>query len=443
VDGMIDERSAIMPPLKEVDVIKPDLWLQAKMLRKEGCSKSEIARLLSIDRKTVRKALQSEKPPSYPVVKRSSKLDPFKDYIKMRLADGVLNAVKLLREIKQRGYTGKVSILRDFVRPLKQEQHRQAWLRFETVPGEQAQVDWGHFYCIDSTGKVRRCYCFTMILGFSRCLYAEFTSSMDLLSLLRCHINAFDYFGGHTRTILYDNMKQVLLFRDETGQLHFHPRFLDFACYYGFQPKVCQPYRPQTKGKVENSIKYIRQSFSQGEPLTTIAVLNHNVRVWLDSVANVRIHATTQKEPFERRKQEVLVPLPAVPYDTSRIESRIATKDCFISYHGNRYSVPARYIRQALTVRDSGDGQLRIYCRDKLIATHRLSTEKGQMILNPVHTRDILRPKSVRPTAGNIRLPAQQQAGLPALVAFPEVLTRVVVARRPLTVYEELAEETP
>lgn len=434
MDEMKDRGSVMMSPLKEAHMIKPDLWLQARMLRKEGCSKSRIARRLGIDRRTVRKALRAEKPPSYPSVKRGSKLDPFKEYLRMRLADGVINAVKLLREIKQQGYAGKVSILRDFVRPLKQKLRTQAWLRFETVPGEQAQVDWGYFYCVDATGRTCRCYCFAMILGFSRCLYAEFTTSMDLLTLLRCHANAFDYFGGHTRTILYDNMKQVLLFRDETGRLHFHPRFMDFACCYGFQPKVCRPYRPQTKGKVENSIKYIRQSFSQGEPLTTIPVLNRNVGVWLDSVANVRIHATTQKEPFERLKQEILVPLPAVPYDTSRIESRIATKDCFISYHGNRYSVPAHHIRQVLTVRDSGDGRLRIYYRDKLIATHRLSTEKGRMILNPVHTRDILQPESVRPTAAS--------APRSPLAAIPEAL-KIVVARRPLKVYEELARETP
>jgi len=440
MDELMSEGAAIVPPSKEVSVIKPDSWLQVKALHSEGRSKSAIARELGIDRKTVRRALAAERTPAFRPAARSSKLDSFKDYIRMRLADGMTNAVKLLRELKAQGYTGSISILRDCCAPLRAEQQRQASLRFETVPGEQAQVDWGHAWCLDALGKARRCYCFTMLLGYSRCLYAEFARGMDLLTLLRCHIHAFDYFGGLTRTVLYDNMKQVVLYRDaHTDQLHFHPRFLDFASCYGFQPRACRPYRPQTKGKVENSIKYIRGSFLLGEPLLPLASLSDRLRGWLDTVANVRVHATTREVPLERLGREHLLSLPAVPYDTSLSASRLVTSDCLISYQGNRYSVPARYVRRPVMVRDSGDGQLRVYQGSELIAAHRLSAEKGRMVINPDHTKDITRSKPELMLSDGRAWPQ-----LPTLVAEPSVMISALateVARRPLAVYESLAEE--
>jgi transposase len=442
----MDEKLVTIPPNKEEAMIKQDIWLQVKLFDKDGSSKSEIARLLGIDWKTVQKAISEEKIPSYPSRIRISKLNPFKDYIKIRLNDGVTNAVKLLREIKQRGYTGGISILRDFVLPLRQEQKRQAWIRFETMPGEQAQVDWAHFLGEDPDGIRYRFYCFTMLLGYSRCLYAEFVPDMELLTLLRCHINAFEYFGGHTKTILYDNMKQVILYRDETtGTPHFHPRFLDFAQYYSFQPKLCQPGRPQTKGKDENSIKYIRNNFYQGEKSYTLFTLNGNLRGWLDTVANVRIHATTREMPFERLKQEHLIPIPSMPYDTSRIESRIATKDCFISYHGNRYSIPFQYVRKALTIKDNCDGWLRIYDQDKLIATHKLGLDKGRMIIDPAHVTGLRaathRQKGLLKSLAKANQEWRRHLAAPVLLK--DVLNDVLVEveKRSLTIYENLIEE--
>jgi transposase len=416
-------------------MIKPDLWLRVKMLAAEKHSTSEIGRLLDIDRKTVRRALRTEKPPAYPSRPRGSKLDPFKDYLKIRLEDGVTNSVKLLREVHQQGYDGRISILRDFLLPLKAERQRQAWLRFETLPGEQAQVDWAHFWAKDLFGQGRRFYCFTMVLGFSRCLYAEFTLAMDLRTLIRCHINAFEYFGGHTRTMLYDNMKQVVLWRDEvTGEPHFHPRFLDFASHYSFQPKLCQPMRPQTKGKVENGVKYVRQNFFQGERFTVLMTMNGELRAWLDSVANVRIHGTTREVPFDRLRRENLIALPPIPYDLSSVESRLAAKDCLISYQGNRYSVPSEYVRKALTVRDRGTGYIRIYDKDELIATHRLSLKKGQIIINPAPVRG-LKPSE---------RPAESREHLADPVPLSDVLPTVLAAtveKRSLQVYDRLGEE--
>ena len=438
----MDKVLSIMPPhnIKEAKMIKPDLWLQIKFLYQEGHAKREIARLLGVDRKTVRKAIKQDKTPSYlkAGLKHPAKLDPFKDYIKIRLNDGVTNAVKLLREITQRGYTGKISILRDFMRPLREEQHRQAWLRFETLPGEQAQADWAHFCGFDPFGYSHRFYCFAMLLGFSRCLYAEFTDNMDLITLLRCHQHAFEYFSGVTKTILYDNMKQVVLDRDlMTDTIYFNPKFLDFAHHYSFQPRACWPRSPQTKGKTESSIGYVKKNFWQGERYTDLFTMNSDLREWLDNVCNCRIHGTTREIPADRLKLENLIPMPRVPYDTSLITSRIATKDCFISYQGDRYSVPFQYVRRALTVRDRGDGHILIYAQDELIATHRLCLDKGRMVINPAHFRELLAKK--RGCRDSFR------EHLQAPVTIGSVLKEVIetlVEKRDLNVYQKiLAEE--
>jgi transposase len=416
---------------------KPDIWLKAKSLAREGNSRSAIARELGLNRRTVRRLLARDEPPAYPAAPkliRPSKLDSFKDYVKLRLEDGITNAVTLQRELRKQGYTGGLSILRDFVLPLRQEKERQAFIRFETLPGEQAQVDWSHFVAPDAGQVNHRFYCFSMVLGYSRCLYAEFTARMDVLTLLRCHVHAFEYFGGLTRTILYDNLKQVILERDDVTQRHhFHPRFLDFANYYAFAPRVCWPCRPQTKGKMENGIRYIRISFAQGLRYTGLPDLNRQLRTWLDEVANPRIHAETRQHPFDRLKQEQLLPLPRIPYDTARIESRYVNRDCFLSYDGNWYSVPAPYIQHTVTVNDAYDGKLRIYSRDRLIAEHRLSTTKGRRVENPDHTRGI-RPQ---------RLPLQTEwrHHRDKLVRLGDILPEVlapIVAHRPLSAYEDL-----
>jgi transposase len=446
----------IPPTNQEVFVTKKDLWLQVKVQHAQGCSLSEIARQLGLDRKTVRKALASETPPVYKKrVSTGSKLDPYRDFLKVRV-QAVPNVVKLKREIVALGYQGGISVLRDFIRPLRPAPADEAFVRFETLPGEQAQVDWGDLWGIDVMGGRHRLYCFTMVLGYSRCLYAEVTEHMDLTTLMRCHQHAFDYFGGVPRTILYDNMKQVILDRDdETRTLHFTPRFLDFAGHYSFLPRLCRPRRPQTKGKVESGVKYVKGNFWPGETYYCLVMSNSDLREWLDRVANVRRHGTTHEPPFDRMVQEraQLRLLPSIPYDTSVVTSRIATKDCFIPYQGNRYSVPYQYIRKALTVRDAGQGSIKIYALDHLIATHELSLEKGRMILNPAHTAGLKYPRSADRGITTTGTPAVAPSGsrtwreqLKAPVLIRDILQEVMaplieIHDRSLKLYEQAAEE--
>jgi len=283
-----------------------------QILYKQGYSKKAIAKQLGMSINTVRKYLKSGKEPEY--LKRSGKplkLDPYKAYIVKRLKDATphwIPASVIFREIKGFGYPGGYTQLKDYMHSLKSIKP-EAIIRFETEPGYQMQVDWAVF----RRGK-DRLSAFIATLGFSRAAYVEFVTDEKLETLIRCHQNAFDYFGGVPLTILYDNMKTVIIERNgySPGEHRFQRGFWDFAKHSGFTPKVCQPYRPQTKGKVERFIHYLKHSFyypllgqlkAVGMPVDK-ETANVFVLTWLNEIANRRIHATTGEVPFERLKTE-------------------------------------------------------------------------------------------------------------------------------------------
>ena len=276
-----------------------------KELHRQGVSISEIARRTGHDRKTVRAALSRpvlsprRSPPPLP-----SKLDPYAAYLERRIGEGVLNAQKLFREVQALGYTGKRTLVRSFVHPLRPAREPLATVRFETEPGEQAQVDWAHFGTIEHQGRQCKLYAFLFTLGWSRALHLEFTVSTQTVAFLRCHVHAFRALGGVPRRILYDNLKSVVLDRGPDGVVHWNPAFLDFADYYGFAPQACRPYRAQTKGKVERGVGYVRgdfwQGLRQGVTFTDLADLNHQAGEWAEAVANRRVHGTTGAIPAER-----------------------------------------------------------------------------------------------------------------------------------------------
>lgn len=226
-------------------------------------------------------------------------MDPYKPYIQERLAKYDLTATRLFREIKAQGYNGSYETVKRYVATLKEERPRRAYVRFETEPGEQAQVDRSYF------GKVRwgerelPLWCFSMVLGYSRALYVEFTTRCDLASFIRAHVNAFRYFGGVTATVLYDNLKSVVLFRDGDN-LQWNQQFLTFSRAYGFKPILCTPGHAEGKGKVERPFRYIRHDFFLGTEFSDLGELNQKARRWLDEVANLRVHRTTGAVPFER-----------------------------------------------------------------------------------------------------------------------------------------------
>ncbi len=227
-----------------------------EMYRK-GISISEIARRTGRDRKTIRQVVNAPElaPTKHPRQAKVCKIDPYAPYLERRMAEGVFNARKLYGEIQAQGYPGKESKVREFVHERRPDKEPVGSVRFETAPGEQGQVDWGSFGFITHQGRTYRLYAFVMTLGWSRASYLRFTIASDTTWFIRCHLHAFAYLGGVPKRLLYDNLKSVVLRRDAEDVIQWNPRFLDFADVAGFSLQACKPYRPQTKGKVENGVK--------------------------------------------------------------------------------------------------------------------------------------------------------------------------------------------
>jgi transposase len=303
-----------------------------------------IARRLDISRNTVRKYLRA---PGLPVAKarprRPSKMDPFRNHVRRRLAAGVENCVVLLRDLRAQGYVGSYSILKDYVRPLRLGRAVKATVRFETKPAEQAQVDFRHFPFLTPDGQRHWYWGFVMVLAWSRLLYVEFIRRADVTSFIRCHLNAFERFGGLPRTCLYDNTKVVVLGRDSHGVPHWNATFLDFALRLGFEARLCRPYRAQTKGRVESGVKYVKHNFWPAAAFVDSIDLNRQAHTWMDGVANVRVHGTTGERPVDRFAHEAahLLPLPGperlAPF--MREERRVG-RDGFVAWERGWYGVP-------------------------------------------------------------------------------------------------------
>lgn len=235
--------------------------MDIKDLHRQGLSQRQIAARTGRSRKTVRKLLAQQTPQPFQRPPRKSRLDPFKPYLTSRYQQYGLSGVRLLAEIEAQGFTGSLDIVQRFLKTLKHEQaaKAKATVRFETAPGQQAQADWAEVVRFEG----RKIYAFVMVLSFSRMLYVEFTTSMDLPSLIACHQRAFVYFGGLPGSVLYDNMAQVRL----PGSHALNPLMADFAAHHGFAVKTHQPYRPRTKGKVERMVDYLKDNFLRGAPL--------------------------------------------------------------------------------------------------------------------------------------------------------------------------------
>lgn len=404
-------------------------WMELLGMYQRGMSQSEIARQLGLDRKTVRKYLL-QPPQGYgPRPARATKLDPYRSYLRERWEQGVHNAHKLFWEIQKRGYPGGYTQLRRAVAGWREEEAERAFMRFESQPGEQSQLDWGHF----GNWQGHRLYAFALTLGYSRMRYIEFTHRQDIETLLTCLVHAFHYLGGMSEVILTDNMKTVVLDR-QNAQIRWNPRFLDFASYYGFVPRACHPYRPQTKGKIERTVEFVRGNFWPGLSFTSLEDLNRQGWGWMEEV-NHRPHSTTREVPYERLARENLRPITSQPdYDTSYAAYRQVAKDCLFSYRGNRYSVPHRYADKTVVVREPvGGGWLRIYYQQETIAEHRLATGKGAMVIQQEHYQGLGRRLRGRPRAAPPSRELVAGPGVGHHFAVPDVEVR------PLAVYEEVS----
>jgi transposase len=363
-------------------------------LLNEGLSISEISRITGHDRKTIRKYKYKKEPLKYG--KRPSKisiLDPYKDHIKSRLEDHDLSAIVLLDEIKELGYPGGYTLVKEFVRTIKRNKRIPAEYRYETGPGIQAQADWGEIEKIIVDGIETKLYCFTMVLGYSRTRYVEFTIDTKTETFIQCHINAFQFFGGITKEILYDNTKNVVLKRAlKSSDSQWNPLFEDFFRYYGFIPRLCKPGKrgAKTKGKVERLIGYLKYNFLIGREYNSIQELNCQCYQWLEKV-NSKPHGTTKIPPNDRIKEEKLMPFNAkTPYLIVRTEYRKITKECYFSYMGNLYSVPWKYAGLQAQLRIQNK-DMQVFVNGENICNHVVRESSGNRIDENEHFDGLLK----------------------------------------------------
>lgn len=391
----------------------------------KGLSYSELGRKYNIDRRTAKKYAESETRPVYSLTdSKPSKLDPYKGQIMMWLEEAPYSAMKIWEKVREQGFEGGYTVVKQYVRGKKEQLNEQATVRFETMPGLQAQVDWAFFedYRVRENGEEKKLYCFLMILGYSRMRYIEFVTDMSTDTLIRCHVNAFRYFNGYPEEILYDNMKQVVikrLMKQEESALN--RQFEDFAGFYGFKPVLCRPYRGQTKGKIERTVRYVRDNFMVGIRYRSLNDLNGQARAWCNKV-NAKEHGTTGDIPFQRIKKERLNPL-IREYIIDKINLRRVQKDCLISYGGNQYSVPSEYAGKDVAVVSLGN-TLAVYHEGKQVAVHKISYQKKDMVVNPIHYQ---------------RLTVKQSFDVENTLLSGDDVIDIPVTAHDLSIYDEVA----
>lgn|SRR5512138_226010 len=337
----------------EEPLIRETEWGAIRELHARGMSKKAIARQLELDIKTVRKWLKKEwRRRRRELAERG--LDPHRSFLEGRGPEVGFNGRVLERELRAKGWEGHYATLARYVAPL-----RKAWrgapeavARYETDPGQQAQVDWGST-AVRIGGEKVRIHVFTMVLGYSRRLFARAYPSEGLGALLDAHEKAFSHFGGRTRTILYDNPRTIVLAKDEgSGRVSWNATFKDRMDFYGVQVRLCRYYRAQTKGKVESGVKYVKRNALVGQSFASLDEVNEYLLKWCLEVADQRIHGTTHEKPAERFEREELVAFdlrPAPPREL--VVTRRVPKDALVAVEANRYPVPFEWVGQDVTVR--------------------------------------------------------------------------------------------
>ena len=355
-----------------------------------------IATELGLHPDAVKRALETERFGRRMREQRPSMLDPFKPFI-LEVLDKHprLRASRIHQMVRARGYRGGVVTVRRYVRRIRPPAASEAFLRLETMPAEQAQVDWGSFGKLKVGHAERRLSCFVMVLGYSRALYARFTLDESLASFVRCHVLGFERFGGVPRTILYDNLKSVVL--ERVGEhVRFHPRILELAGHYHFAPKPVAPYRGNEKGKVERTIQYLRHSFFAARTFRDTDELNAQLETWADEVAHTRTHPTdperrTVREMLENERG-LLLPMPEHPFEHDLVLPVASGKRPYVRFDKNDYSIPHELARRPLTLVAS-EHQVRVVEGTVVVATHRRSYDRRQVIEDPAHLKALAEKK--------------------------------------------------
>lgn len=360
----------------------------------QGLNASQIAKVVALDRRTVAYWLtQAHFRPRQPRP-HTSKLDPFKSEILRLLERYPYSAAQICQRLREQGFTGSYGLVKAYVHTVR-PRRQAAFLTLAFAPGECAQVDWGAFGVVPVGHTHRQLSFFVMVLCYSRMLYVEFTVSQTMEHFLACHQHAFDFFGGIPHKMMVDNLKSAVLKRAVGAAPVLNPKYLDFATHHGFTIVPCNVGKGNEKGRVENGVGYVKKNFLAGLEIPDFSALNPAARHWLDTVANVRLHGETHAQPtlLWQTERPALRPVPLQPFDIATVSQVRASRQFRITVETNRYSVPAQYAGQALTLKTYPD-RLSLYHGDQLIARHMRRYERFQDVEDPDHPKPLLEHRS-------------------------------------------------
>lgn len=382
-------------------MISPELIARIRRLHfAEHWRIGTIAKQLGVHHDTVRRAvtrvIASDAEGALTDRLRPSLLDPYKPLIHEVLEKHpTLTATRIYGMVKARGYPGGAVQVRRYVRVVRPRSRAEAFLRRQTLPGEEAQVDWGIFGQLKVGHATRTLSCFVLVLSHSRGMYAHFALDQTLESFLRGHVRAFEVLGGVPRAVLYDNLKSVVLDR-QGDHIRFHPRLLELAGHFHFAPKPCAPYRGNEKGKVERTIRYLRDSFFAARRYSSLADLNAQLARWIAETAHER------KVPGDPTGTKVvdalaaerprLLPLPQNSFGTDVLRPVTSGKTPYVRFDGNDYSIPHTLVRKPLTLVAS-EARVRVLDGAVEVAAHDRSYDKGRIVETPAHIDALAREK--------------------------------------------------
>ncbi len=361
-----------------------------KLHEQDGLNASQIAGELGLDQRTVVKWFIEERYRSRKKSNKASILDPFKAEIGRMIERHPYTATQIFQYLQEMSFQGSYNTVKRYVRKIRPKRS-PAFLKLAFAPGECAQVDWGSFGSVNVGETARRLSFFVMVLCYSRLLYVEFTVSQTMEHWLACHQHAFEFFGGVPGRIMVDNLKSAVLRRIVGQAPVFNPKYLDFSRHYGFDITACNVRKGNEKGIVESGVGYVKKNLLGGLDIQDFSHINPACRLWLDSIANVRIHGETKKKPTELFVEEKsrLQALPLYPYDIATISQVRASSQFRVSLDTNRYSVPAEYAGTQLTLKAYSD-RLCLYLQEKLVARHDRSYDRHKDFEDPDHPKPLL-----------------------------------------------------
>jgi len=396
-------------------MLEPEVVRQVRGLREQGWGVKRIARELGIARNTVRRYVRGGLAAEVQTRPHRRRLSGETLREAEQLFDGAAegNAVVVKKLLEERGITVSERTCQQYLQERRRLQRAAevATVRFETAPGHQMQVDFGQkLVCI--AGELVRIHLLVAVLSFSRRIFVRAFLRERQDDWREGIAAAFRHFGGVTRVVLGDNPKALVRDHDRTtGNVVFHPSYLQFCRDWDVEPRACAPYRARTKGKTESGVKYVKRNGLAGRGFPSFAGLQEHLYGWMQE-ADQRIHGTTHERPtdrFEREERAALRPLPARPLPAR--ERRLVRKvahDALVDVDTVRYSVPCRLVRKRVEVLIAED-EVRIFQGAELVATHRRSSEPFARVVLPAHYEGLWRPQaSVEPAAAQATSPLEE-----------------------------------